>query len=131
MPEYIVKYKLEKTDIGYTSPEIIYDGGYVWSNEGKVEDMILVGKANFKVTEGTPDCVIERITKQQWDDHKNGRTDDSLKKFKAEMYERTADKLFQEAYREKELGRPDKWNRYLEICNDIYNLTEIPSEGII
>ena len=70
MPEYIVKYKLDKKDSGFTTPEIIYDGGYVWEHNDSVENMILVGKANYKVTEGTPDCVIERITKEQLEEHK-------------------------------------------------------------
>lgn len=126
MPEYIVKYKLEKFGNGYITPDAVYDGGYVWSNDGGIDDMVLVGKANYKVSDGTPDGIIERITQEQWDAHKGGQADDSLKAYKAQQYEKTTDGLFQEAYREKELGRTAKWEAYLAKCKEIYDLTEVP-----
>jgi len=130
MPEYIVKYKLEKFGNGYITPAIIHDGGYVWSNENKIEDMVLVGKANYLVTEGTPDGIIERITQQQWDAHKLSKAEESIKVYKAKKYAEITDPLFMEAYRERKQGRKTKWNDYLKKCKKIYTLKEIPEGDI-
>jgi len=54
--------------------------------------------------------------------------DDALKNYKAQKYQIEADPLFQEAYREKELGRIDKWNKYLQICDEIRKLTTISTD---
>ena len=131
MAEHLVKYKLEKVGNGYVTPSIIYDGGHVWENTGKVDEMVLIGKADFDARSKYPDNILEIITQEQWNQHNSIQTDQNLTEYKAEQYKKLTDHLFVEALREKELGRMDKWKEYLVKCDEIYNLTEIPMEDRI
>ena len=131
MAEHLVKYKLEKFGNGYITPSIIYDGGTMWDNGTSVDSMILVGKANFDARTALPENIIEIITQEQWDAHNNVLSDESLIEYKCKRYQQEADPLFQEAYREKELGRSDKWNEYLQLCEEIRNMTSIPDGGLV
>jgi hypothetical protein len=124
MSKIYVKYKLIKTDNGFITPKDIVEGGYVWENKGKIEDMILVGKTTSFTKENQPDYVISKLTKKQLCVHKTQADDNKLKEYKKQQYQQLTDPLFFEAIRKKELGDDTKWNIYLQKCIDIKNLKQ-------
>ena len=130
MAKKLVKYKLIKFGNGYISPPGITDGGKIWQNTGSIGEMILVG--TFDVgKEALPEGIIEVVTKKDWDAKQNEHSSNVLAKFKQDAYTKHTDPLFVEALRDKEQGKLDKWNTYLDKCKKIHDLTKIPDNNVI
>jgi len=124
-----VKYKLlEFGNGGYIMPSEIFNGGQIWTN-GSPDEMILYGQADI-VSGVLPEGVIAIVTAEEIADKQSGNQSDALVEYKAQQYSKETDPLFVEAIREKLEGREEKWNDYLEKCQEIYDITEIPHEGV-
>lgn len=131
MAERLVKYKLIKFGNGYITPPEVYDGGNFWEYTNKIQDSILYGKADLDLRKSLPEGIIEVITQEQLTEQLTLLKGNNLKNYKSKLYTKYCDPLLNEALAEKLQGREEKWNIYLSKRQEIYELTEIPSEGVI
>lgn len=127
MAERLVKYKLTKFGNGFITPPEIYDGGNYWEYSVNISDSILYGKADLDLRKALPEGIIEVITQEQLDEQLTNLKTIQLKKYKAKLYSQLTDPLLNEAVAEKLQGREEKWNKYLELRQSIYDITEVPT----
>lgn len=127
MAEKLVKYNLIKFGNGFITPYSVFDGGNYWEYNSNISSSIFYGKANLDLRKSLPEGIIEVISQEQLDEHIVNLKEIKLKKYKSKLYSTYCDPLLNEAIAEKLQGREDKWNKYLEKRQEIYDITEVPT----
>jgi len=134
MADKIVKYKLIPFGNGLVTPTDIKSGGEIWEQNSDVKEMILVGKIDSTLVadpNNFPKGIVEVITQTKLTQRRNKLKAGALDSKKAELYKRDTEALLFEGIRERELGKPAKWNKYLNRCTKIKALTAIPENDFI
>lgn len=124
-----VLYKLKPEGVGYVHPEEI-SNGKIWESAKDIKDMIFVGEIDVDNVDNVP-TIIETISDSKVNKKLKDISKKDMQDFKAKCYAMYTDKLFMEAFREKELGNDKKWKEYLKKAKKIKSLKSIPKNGMI
>lgn len=121
--DVFVKYKLLNFGNGLIKPPEIFEGGKIWQQGQSLKDTLFLGKIKYVKHMQLPDGVVAIIDSGEVYNHDADVKESKLKAYKQKLFAQICDPLFNQAYREKELGDDTKWKTYLSECEKIKNLT--------